>query len=137
MSRLTRHAALVGCLLALACAVGCSDGGTGTVSGKVTLDGQPLKEGLIRFVPADGKSQNADATIKDGKYKAVVPLGEKRVEISASKVTGKHKMYETPDSPTVDKVEELLPARYNTASDLKLTVKSGSQEKDYELTGGK
>jgi hypothetical protein len=132
MHRLTRHALLLGGFLALICLVGCSEGSKATVSGKVTLDGAPLKEGLIRFLPADGKSQNADAPIKDGQYTATMPPGEKRVEISAPKVVGKTKMM--PDSPPVDEIAELLPARYNTSSDLKLTVKAGSQGKDYELT---
>src|SRR4051812_2388316 len=102
MRCLTRHAPLIACLLALALAAGCSDGSKATVSGKVTLDGEPLKEGLIKFLPADGKSQNADAPIKDGQYMATMPPGEKRVEISAPKVVGKRKMYDTPDSPSVD-----------------------------------
>src|SRR4051794_39698315 len=127
MRRLPRHAPLIAGFLALAFAGGCSDGATSTVSGKVTLDGEPLKEGLIKFLPADGKSQNADAPVKDGRSTATMPPGEKRVEISAPKVVGKRKMYDTPDSPTVDEVKELLPAKYNTSGDLKLTVKAGSQ----------
>jgi hypothetical protein len=46
-------------------------------------------------------------------------------------------MYETPDSPTVDLVEELLPARYNLRSELSITVSAGSQEAEYPLTSGK
>src|SRR5262245_56078067 len=136
MSRLTRHTALSACILALACAAGCSGGGKSAVSGNVKLDGQPLKEGLIKLVPADNKPGTMDAAIRDGKYTlTAVPPGEYRVEISANKVVGKKKMYDTPDSPTVDEVVELLPARYNTGTELKLTVKSGSQEKDFELAG--
>src|SRR5262245_18716479 len=138
MGRLTRHAALPACILLLACAAGCSGDGKSSVRGNVKLDGQPLKEGLIKLVPADAKSSAVDTTIRDGRYKlTAVPPGEYRVEISANKVVGKKKMYDTPDSPTVDEVEELLPPRYNRSSELKLTVKSGSQDKDYELTSTK
>ncbi len=126
--------ALVGLALALA-AAGCSGGGASTVSGTVKLDGQPVKQGLIKFIPADGQTPTADATITDGKYTATVPPGDKRVEITASKVVGKQKMYDTPDSPTVDLVEELLPKRYNTASELTLKVTGGSQTKDFDLQG--
>ena len=114
--------------------VGCSGSSSeGTVEGTVTLDGMPLKEGDVRFVPADGKSQTASAKISDGKFTAQVPTGEMRVEISASKVIGKRKMYNTPDSRVVDKVSELLPLRYNAKSELRLTVKPGVQDEAFPL----
>ncbi|NBO93665.1 MAG: hypothetical protein EBV06_15350 [Planctomycetia bacterium] len=134
MNGITRNALFFACILALSTGIGCSETSKANVSGKITLDGKPLPEGLIRFLPADGQSQNADATIKDGQYTATMPPGEKRVEITAPKVVGKRKMYNTPDSPTVDEIAELLPAKYNTSSDLKLTVKAGTQEKSYELS---
>jgi len=115
--------------------VGCSseDAAKGTVTGEVTLDGQPLKTGLIRFVPADGKTPTADATITDGKFTAVVPLGEKKVEISSPKVVGKIKMYDTPDSPVVDQTKDIIPQQYNVRTTLTLTVQKGTQEKKFEL----
>jgi hypothetical protein len=115
--------ALVGLIL------GCSAHSTdGTVSGTVTLDGEPLKTGNIRFDPADGRTSTADAIIKDGKFMAKVPPGDKRVSIMASKVVGKKKMYDTADSPVIDLTEEMLPKRYNANSELSLTVKAGKQE---------
>jgi hypothetical protein len=124
--------------LVFAGTAGCSpDSGKGTVTGTVTLDGQPLKSGLIRFIPADGRTPTAEATITDGEFSAQVPLGEKRISISAPKVVGKRKAYETPDSPTVDIVEELLPARYNVASELTLNVKGGRQDAEFKLERGK
>ena len=89
---------------------GCSsDSGKGTVSGTVTLDGQPLQSGLIRFVPVDGQTPTAEATITDGEFSVEVPVGEKRVSISAPKVVGKRPAYQTPNAPMIDIVEELLP----------------------------
>src|SRR5262245_22811185 len=109
MSDLRRSLAAV--VLAAGLVAGCTPSGakSGTVTGLVTLDGQPLKSGLIRFVPTDGKTPTADAPITDGRYSALVPLGEKRVEISSGKVVGKTKMYDTPDSPVVEQTVELLP----------------------------
>ena len=113
---------------------GCAGPDTeGIVSGTVTLDGQPLKEGTIRFVPVDGKSPTADARIADGQFRATVPVGEKIVEISAPKVVGKHRMYESPDSPVVDKVIELLPPRFNVRSELRITVTKGKLEKVFTV----
>src|SRR6185295_9016630 len=84
-------------VVAVCCAAvaGCSKKSTlGTVTGTVTLDGEPLKSGAIHFVPADGRTAAADATITDGKYTVELPPGEKRVTISSPKVVGKRKMYE-------------------------------------------
>lgn len=135
-SPLPSSLALVAFLLLLTIALpGCSaNAGRSTVTGTVTLDGQPIKAGLIRFLPADGASATADAPITDGKFTATVPPGDKRIEITAPKVLGKKKLYDTPDSPTVDIVEELLPAHYNVASTLTMNVTAGKQSKDFALT---
>jgi hypothetical protein len=137
------HARRTLCILVLSAAfsiviAGCStDTDHGTLQGNVTLDGEPLPTGLIRFIPADGQTPTADATISDGKFTAKVPVGEKRVSISAPKVVGTRKFYDTPDAPTVDIVEELLPARYNAQSELTITVTAGDQPQDFALKSGK
>jgi hypothetical protein len=97
----------------------------------VTLGGEPLKTGIVRFVPADGQTATADAMITNGNYSAAVPPGEKRVEITSSKVVGKRRMM--PESPEIDIVEELLPAKYNAKSELSFSVLTGSQTKDFAL----
>ena len=121
-------------LVLLAVSVGCSaQSESGTVKGSVTLDGQPLPTGMILFAAADGSAQSAEAAVTAGQYEAVVPLGSKRVEIRAPKVTGQKKMYNTPDSPTVDNVIELLPAKYNVSSELTMTVDGTAQEQNFDL----
>jgi hypothetical protein len=107
------------------------------VTGTVTLDGRPLESGLIRFVPTDGQTATADATITHGEFTVTVPVGEKRVSISAPKVTGKRKMYDTPDSPTMDVIEELLPARYNAQTELTTSITAGDQPAEFALTSKK
>jgi hypothetical protein len=134
MTCLLRMVVVFGLFLGQALAGGCSSGtGKGTVSGEVTLDGHPLQEGRIRFMPEDSQSPPVDTAIVDGRFQATVPVGPKRVEISARKVVGKRRMYDTPNSPVVDEVRELLPARYNDRSELKMTVQRGSQEKRFDL----
>jgi hypothetical protein len=108
-----------------------------TVTGNVMLDGQPLKTGIIRFVPADGQTSTADGRIDDGKFSVNVPPGDKRVSISSQKVIGKRKAQDMPESPMIDIVEEILPAKYNVQSDLTLKVDAGSQEKNFDLKSGK
>jgi hypothetical protein len=117
---------------------GCTgDSQHGTVSGTVTLNGKPLKSGLIRFIPVGGQTASADATITDGKFTAIVPIGEKQVWVSAPKVVGQRKTSDRPDSPMVDIVDELLPVEYNAASKMTLSVTAGSQTKSYDLKSGK
>jgi hypothetical protein len=123
-------------LLVVAVMAGCSgEGAKGTVEGTVTLNSQPLEKGLIRFVPVDGNSQPADGTIEGGKFTVIAPVGDFRVEIRSPKVVGQTKMYDTPDSPTVDKIAEAIPAKYNTQTELKMTVIKGKTEnKQFDLT---
>jgi hypothetical protein len=122
-------------VLLAAIALGCAGGSsTGTVRGTVTLDGQPLKEGTVKFVPADTKAPPVTAVVKDGQFTLTAPVGVSRVEFSVAKVVGKIKMYDTPDSPTVDQTKELLPEKFNVKSELKSTVKDGSQDETYTLT---
>ena len=121
-------------VIAMTMLAGCSSSTThGTIQGTVTLDGTALDDGVVRFVPVDGASQTASVNVVAGEFKAVVPIGKTRVEFSAPKVIGRQKMYETADSPEVDVVGELLPARYNVQSQLTLDVAAGSQPYALEL----
>jgi hypothetical protein len=123
------------CWVLIGFSLGCStEVKHGTVSGTVTLDGQPLKSGTIRFDSADGRTAAADASIADGKFNLTLPPGDKHVSITSPKVIGKKKMYDTPDSPVYDVTEELLPKRYNAQSTLTMTVAAGAQEKEFSLT---
>jgi hypothetical protein len=131
----TRTAGCVGLFAAgLLAVAGCSDGGKmADVSGTVTVDGKTPEKGSITFIPADGKSQTAGADIIDGKYTARVPVGKAKVEIRVPKVVGKRKLYNTPDSPYQETMEEVLPAKYNNKTELTFDVQSGSNEKNWEL----
>ena len=123
--------------IALACALlcaGCNSGsGKAKIHGKVTLDGQPVPTGSIAFIPADGKGQTAGAIIKDGLYETEVSAGAMRVEIHYPKVVGKRKLYDTPDSSTVDRTEEQIPAKYNTQSKLTETITVKSSVINFDL----
>src|SRR5262245_52027456 len=114
---------------------GCGRGpAVGTVTGEVTYDGQPVKDGHVTFTPVDGKGQTGGAPILDGKFKAdQVPALKMKVELHGNKVIGKRKAYDTPESPVMDDVVELLPPKYNFNSDLVLDVKQGTQHVKYDL----
>jgi len=123
-----------GLALCAALAAGCDGSGLADVSGTVTVDGAPVEEGSITFVPADGQGQTAGGPIKDGKYSVRASPGRMKVSISAPKAIGKKKLYNTPNSPEGTIWKEGLPARYNEQTELTLDVKPGRNAKDWELT---
>jgi hypothetical protein len=114
---------------------GCSGKQTAQVSGMVRVDGQPLDKGSISFIPADGKGSTAGGDIKEGKYLVPkVSVGLMKVQIRYPRVTGKKKLYDTPDSPTRDVYTEVLPKKYNDNTELELDVQPGKKEKDWDLS---
>lgn len=96
------------------------------VTGKVTVDGQPLENGAISFFPADGKGPTAGSPIEDGEYFVQMPLADgdatqprrMTVTISAPKVVGMKKLYNTEHSLERPVTAESLPPRYNAKSEL-------------------
>ena len=67
------------------------------VTGDVTLDGQPLADGVITYVPVDQKTPNVEVKIQDGKI-ARVPAGSYKVRINAAKSPPgeRHIKYDSP-----------------------------------------
>ena len=121
-------------LLAVLLAPGCSSNADSVVTGSVTVDGKPADHGAITFFPTDGKARTAGTQIISGKYTGHVPVGVQKVEIHLPKVIGRKKLYNTPDSPLEDITDESLPARYSSQTELQLEVKTGINEKDFNLT---
>jgi len=118
----------------LGCGGGPKGPKTAQVSGTVTLDGAPLDEGSINFIPEDGTGAPAGTKIVKGSYSVAVPLGSKRVEIRAPKVVGQKVAYEgDPNSPKIDLIEERVPHRYNATTELKTVVTDGTNKADFPL----
>lgn len=143
-------------------AFGCGSGdplGVG-VSGTVSYKGVPIKEGTITFVPIGGTvSPQAGANIDDGKYsiprRGALSPGKYRVEILAFEDSGKEsskgtqqaQMFGRPlekitsDPVAADQLQKartlkknVLPARYNTDSELTRELPDQSQFTiDFEL----
>jgi hypothetical protein len=110
---------------------GCSGNQSSEVTGTVLVDGQPPDEGSISFVPEDGKSQTFGDKIVNGKYTANGGFGTMKVDIRVSEVVGKKEIYPGKFAPTY---REMLPAKYNTKTELRFDVKPGRNEKNWELT---
>jgi len=122
-------------LLLIAPFVGCSSRTSASVHGKVTLDGAPLDESTISFVPtARGQRQSAWTTIKGGEYTIVekdgIGTGSFRVEIRALRPTGEKP---NPNEPTMVPSKEIVPSRYNSKSELMVEIKPGENAADFAL----
>ena len=110
-------------LVALTFATGC--GGSGrvepkkvAVTGTVTVDGQPLPDGMVYFKDiAAGISDSAE--VKNGEFSGQAEAGKRRVEILAYKT----EVTQMGDTKTESKVNT-LPAKYNTDSTLSEEVKA-------------
>jgi predicted small secreted protein len=120
--------AVIGPCLFLA---GCSNAGSNTyrVTGTVTLDGQPLEEADILFLPLDPAVGPDAGQIRNGKFTFQAKAGSKRVEIRTSRpVRIKTAMGET----TIWKNH--LPGRYNTKTTLQAEVTpKGENDFTYQL----
>jgi len=121
------------CLLAscsLVCGCGDSSSDRMSVQGTVTLDNQPLEKGVISFLPLPGTdSPTAGADVVAGQFevpsgKGVFP-GKFSVTITASLPTGK-KIPDPRFDQMVDELEQYLPIRYNTASELEVNIERGA-----------
>jgi len=110
------------------------------VSGKITLDGKPLKTGRITFDALNGQPPS-DCDILDGSFEGNVPVGKCKVMItSIEKMTMKEKLrrdgQKVIEGPGYDDMVEvnLLPDRYNAKSEIKREVEAGkTNEFKFEL----
>lgn len=114
------------CLLAIL-AIGCAKGAPTdrvSVSGKVTLNGQPVDGAIVTFASTDSGTPGAGMTAADGTYKLSVKPGS-----YAAMVTKFEVPVGSPDQPA-DEIppKQLLPAKYGSPmqSPLKFEVEKGS-----------
>ena len=108
------------------------------IKGNVTINGKPIQNGVISFVPADGAAQTAGGTIIDGSYVAHVPPGAKTVTVLGNEETGEEPLYQgVPDSPTRKTYKTVTPVIYNTASTspLKIEITGAKEGVDFALEG--
>lgn len=107
----------------------------GTVSGVVTLDGQPLPDARVTFQPRQG-APSLGVTDASGRYelrytrdRAGAVVGEHAVSISTFRAG-------RPDAdPPVERRPERVPPRYNRQTELNATVDRGANQIDFSLDG--
>ena len=138
-------AALVACFGSLAMS-GCSGGSSDVaqVTGKVTVDGEPINYALVTFMPTQGRASGG-FTDTDGVYTLDYIVGEKGALIGQHRVyiktrVAKEPSYGEDSGEEKDPVrkkgrKELLPKKYcdRNATELTATVEKGSNTIDFDL----
>jgi hypothetical protein len=124
-------------MLVLTTLFGCAKQSRTSVSGNVTLDGQPIASGQIVFEPTSG-GRLGIAPIADGKY--IMPAaqgptaGKYVVRITANRPSGRKVQAGRGDKALVDQYEQYIPAKYNEQSELTTEVGSeGEIVRDFGL----
>ena len=148
-----RLMAVASCVIGLAC-VGCGESGPplGTVSGVVTMDGEPLANALVTFTPEAGGRGSIGKTDAGGKYELAFVdgkgalIGNHKVSVTTIKEAAAvtEMSSDSPEyanqgsSADYDKAEtkEPIPEKYNTKTELTFDVKAGSNTYDIPLESG-
>ena len=142
-----RMTLLLGLLTALLFLGGCGGGDSielAPVSGKVTMDGEPLANVTVTFQPITKGTENPGP----GSFGKTDEQGQFTLELTTTgksgAVVGKHQISITTPEPEggedsdVSDFVDPIPARYNARSTLKRDVSSdGTDEADFKLTSGK
>ncbi|WP_417391301.1 hypothetical protein [Gimesia sp.] len=111
-----------------------------SVSGTVSLDGEPLPEGSIQFIPdIDATGQRihgkaVQAVITNGVYSLEAAqgpvVGANKILINATRKTGKFQNF---DGVKTEIMQQYIPAKYNADSTLRYEVKAGKNTADFSL----
>jgi hypothetical protein len=97
----------------------------GTVTGAVTIDGQPLKGVIVAFMPAEGRPATA-LTDEQGRYKLEYVDGVQGCKVGPNTVSF--------FPPTGGSPSHSIPAKYtNNSSEFKVDVQKGRNTFDFEL----
>ncbi len=101
------------------------------VKGKVTWNGQPLKNATVNFMLKDGKGSSSTGTTNDGgEYELDYNRDHKGAMIGDHKVWITTQHTEESDDGSEKEVAEFLPKKYSDPNNTELsaTVKAGSEE---------
>lgn len=135
MKRVCYAASCIAAALLMALSVGCGSSAPATVTGTVTLDGDPVEDALVMFTPLTGGRPAAGRTDAQGKYELVYSrssdgagLGEHQVEITTAD--------ELEQDDGIEVIPERIPAEYNARSELTRNIEKGANVFDFALESG-
>jgi hypothetical protein len=132
----------VACVVAPLVESGCGhhDKNRGAIGGEVKLDGMPIVNGSISFMPLQGTPGDpASGKIAEGRYRisanAGPAIGWNRVEIRALHKTGRMVPLPFPSQDKmIEETVQVISPRFNSQSSLKFEVKPGDNRADFKVT---
>jgi hypothetical protein len=107
-----------------------------TIQGMVTLDGVPVPEGQVVFIPSDPALGAAGGAIADGKFTVTTFKGPHRVEVHAEKQLTRPVPPGAPPEAGISFVS-IIPKRYNEKTILTFDVQSSTDTPEFALTSDK
>ncbi|MEX2308073.1 MAG: carboxypeptidase-like regulatory domain-containing protein [Pirellulales bacterium] len=125
-----KHVLKIALILLVGIIAGCGESGpqVAPVSGRVTLDGQPLVNADVAFQPDGAHRASVGRTDANGRYALVYKRGE------PGAIVGPHTVRISVSSEVVENPPS-IPARYDTESELRREVKAGENNVfDFDLT---
>ncbi|TWT90380.1 hypothetical protein Mal64_07690 [Pseudobythopirellula maris] len=138
-SRFSPVAGRLACVAMLFLA-GCSSSPQREIRGQVSLDGQPLESGEILFKPTAGSvGPTAGSSITDGEYSipavAQGVIAGNQYQVSITSMAGSGRMAPDPNEPTGQRelLENIVPERYNTDTELTITVSADKSENVFDF----
>ena len=123
--------------MSLAMLAGCDRSGPelAPVSGRVTLDGQPISGARLTFQPEGRGSPSSGSTDRDGRYELGYKRGVKGAMIGSHLVRIQLDTEASGPNGTTNQRPKSLPARYNTKSELRREIKPDENNVfDFELS---
>ncbi len=121
---------------------GCSDGGPqlATVTGVVTVDGKPVPNAVVTFIPTGG-STSYGKTNAEGKYELMFTdtkfgamIGKHNVELEVRRYSAGELAEMKAAGESVATGFVAIPNKYKAAGALTADVKEGSNTINFELT---
>lgn len=142
----------LGLLLPFVLLAGC-DAGLSGVTGQVKLDGNPVPNAIVTFIPVAGGSSASATTDPQGKYTLMsvlgdgLPPGKYKVSISSAPAAAQPAPEIDMNSPEYLKMasgaanesalakpqKDPIPEKYNSATELTQEVTAGDQTVDFDL----
>ena len=99
-----------------------------SLAGRVVIDGTPVKNGGVQFMPLD-QGQPAFSEVRDGGYAARVPKGRVRVIFSSTRETGRMvQVYSTQMPEVLDVTPPAL------REGIEITVERDDPARDFVLS---
>jgi hypothetical protein len=107
------------------------------VSGRVTVDGEPMDHGLIAFMPQTQEVRVAEGQITNGVYSIPEERGPNagtyRIEIHWNVKTGQMGLNRDTGEPEYEIFKEGLPPKYHKNSELTANVSQDNTTFDFDL----